>query len=207
MEMSTTIAAIAAALAKAQSAMRHAVKDSINPHFKNRYADLAGVWDACREPLAAAGLSVVQLPSTSDGIVTVRTVLMHASGEWIASDLSVPAAKLDAQGIGSAITYARRYALAAIVGVAQDDDDGEGAVARTTPPALAVDRPAAKRAPDARTPEQAERIRQLASDAGVDPAAAIRDAIGRAPTSARPLSAAEAETVIAALEGSVARVG
>ena len=138
MPTSPTIAALAAALVKAQSAMGGAKKDSTNPHFKTAYADLASVWDACRAPLANAGLSVVQLvsserlhPSEATHAI-IETILAHSSGEWVSSTLAVPLTKSDAQGLGSAITYGRRYALAAIVGVCPADDDGEAAVARPT---------------------------------------------------------------------------
>ncbi len=139
MPTSPTIAALAAALVKAQSAMGGAKKDSTNPHFKTAYADLASVWDACRAPLANAGLSVVQLVSSDAtqgiphcGHAIIETILAHSSGEWVSSTLAVPLTKSDAQGLGSAITYGRRYALAAIVGVCPADDDGEAAVARPT---------------------------------------------------------------------------
>jgi hypothetical protein len=149
---STSIAALAVALAKAQGEMRHAAKDNVNPHFRSRYADLAGVIDACREPLAKNGLSWSQLPTVGDGQVRVRTVLMHASGEWISSELSLPVSKHDAQGIGSAITYARRYALSAMVGVAQDDDDGNAAAAAAPKGPPPVDVEGAKREARAANP-------------------------------------------------------
>lgn len=127
---SPTIGALAAALAKAQGAMGHAIKDRTNPHFKNTYATLASVLDAIRGPLAANGLAVVQHPiATADGAGAV-TMLVHSSGEWTSSTLILPLSKRDAQGAGSAITYARRYALAAICGIAADDDDGNGATGR-----------------------------------------------------------------------------
>lgn len=145
---SATIGAIAGALAKAQGAMRHAAKDSLNPHFKNKYADLAGVIDASRHALAANDIGVIQRNLPADRGVCVQTVLVHKSGEWISdAGLYVPASKTDAQGYGSALTYARRYGLSALVGVAQDDDDGNDA-AKSAPAA-----PAAKSAP-ARTPKK-----------------------------------------------------
>ena len=143
LHMSTSIAALAAAMAKAQGAMTHASKDATNPHFKTRYADLAAIWSAVREPLAANGLAVVQTVTQADGVVGVRSVLMHASGEWIASDLQMPVAQKTPQGYGSTLTYARRYSLAALVGIAQDDDDGEAG----TRPASAVLPPVQKRTP------------------------------------------------------------
>ena len=133
LETSESIAKIAASLAKAQGSMRAALKDSVNPHFRSRYADLAGVWDACREPLASNGLAVVQTPGEiSERSITLTTLLCHESGEWMRSAFTIPVSKADAQGVGSAVTYARRYALAAMVGIVQDDDDGNAA----TGPAL-----------------------------------------------------------------------
>jgi hypothetical protein len=128
MKTSNGIAALAAALSKAQAAMRGAAKDSQNPHFKSKYADLASVWEACREALTANGLSVIQTtePSGRDEVI-VETALLHDSGEWISSRLAMPVQKADAQGFGSALTYARRYSLAAMVGVAPEDDDGNAA--------------------------------------------------------------------------------
>lgn len=154
MQKSDSIGALAAALAKAQSKMTFAAKDSLNPHFKNRYADLAAVLDAVRGPLTANGLAVVQLVAEAERGAALETVLMHESGEWISALYSLPVSKEDAQGYGSALTYARRYALAAICGIAQDDDDGEGA--RKAPPDA---RQAAQaNAPKARTHEQVESI-------------------------------------------------
>lgn len=128
--MSPTIGKVAGALAKAQGVMRGAAKDATNPHYKNRYADLASIWDACREALTANELAVLQ-PVYSDGArVTVVTILTHSSGEWVSGELTVTAQQNTPQGVGSAITYARRYGLAAMVGVAPDDDDGEGAEGR-----------------------------------------------------------------------------
>lgn len=120
---------LAAALAKAQSAITFASKDSTNPHFKNRYADLAAVWEGCRAPLTANGLAVSQFPSANGRAVTVTTILLHESGQFLAMDLTMTAQQDTPQAIGSCITYARRYALSAVAGIAQDDDDGEAATA------------------------------------------------------------------------------
>ncbi len=124
---SPSIAALAAALAKAQGQMGGARKDSVNPHLKSSYADLASVWDACRDALSANGLAVVQQVGTDTRGAAVTTMLLHSSGEWLRSRCVVPLTKNDAQGFGSAVTYARRYALAAVVGVAPVDDDGHAA--------------------------------------------------------------------------------
>lgn len=123
-----SIADLAAALCKAQAQMEGAKKDANNPHFKSKYADLASVWDAIRAPLTSNGLSVVQLLRSIQGGVEVETILMHASGQQISDVFAMPATKNDAQGYGSAATYARRYALMAMVGVAPEDDDGNAAV-------------------------------------------------------------------------------
>jgi hypothetical protein len=132
MQRSDTITELAKALAKAQGEIKPAEKDSINPHFKNRYADLASIWAACREALSSNGLSVLQLPvDTQPGYCTLETVLLHTSGEHISSTASIRLGQDTAQGYGSALTYLRRYALAALVGiVADDDDDGNATIPR-----------------------------------------------------------------------------
>jgi len=135
MNRSAEIAQLAAALATAQGMIVGAARDSVNPHFRSKYADLASVWDACREPLSKNGLAVIQPVQAKGAQVTVTTILAHKSGEWISSDLTLNAAQNTPQAIGSAITYGRRYALASMVGVAPDDDDGEAAEGRNTPPA------------------------------------------------------------------------
>ncbi len=131
-EFSQEIGELAKALAAAQGAMNNAKKSSDNPFFKSKYADLAEVWDTCREPLAKNNLAIIQMPGEIDaqGNIKITTMLTHSSSQWIKSTMNIKVAKLDAQGIGSAITYGRRYALAAMVGIAQEDDDGESAVGR-----------------------------------------------------------------------------
>lgn len=124
---SPSVAKLQASLALAQGEIKNALKDTDNPFYRSKYADLAGVWDACRAPLAKNGLSVIQVSMFEDNKVGVITRLAHSSGEWIEGKLLLPLAKQDAQGYGSAITYARRYSLASIVGVATEDDDGNGA--------------------------------------------------------------------------------
>lgn len=129
MNTSESINELAAALAKAQAQIQPAKKENVNPAFKSKYADLASVWDACREPLTANGLSVVQMPTDNaePGRVALVTTLLHSSGQWISSMVSTRIVKDDPQGVGSALTYLRRYALSAMVGVAPDDDDGNAA--------------------------------------------------------------------------------
>lgn len=132
MQTSPTIAALAAALAKAQGEIEGATKDASNPAFRSKYATLASIWDACRAALSKNGIAVVQSPGTDDaGAVTMTTMLIHSSGQWMQGALAVKPMKPDAQGVGSVVTYLRRYALAAMVGVApDDDDDGEAGVGR-----------------------------------------------------------------------------
>ena len=127
METSTEIGQLAEALSKAQAKITGALKDSANPFFKSKYADLASVWDACREQLSANGLAVIQTTDVDPEGVLVITTLAHSSGEWIRGRLRMVPTKSDPQGVGSCLTYARRYALAAIVGVAQVDDDANAA--------------------------------------------------------------------------------
>jgi hypothetical protein len=125
---SEQVAELFGALAKAQAIMAGAKKDATNPHFKSKYADLASVWDACREALTANGLAVIQTTEPSEGAeVRVHTTLAHSSGQHISGVIAIPVNKNDAQGYGSALTYARRYALAAMVGIAPADDDGNAA--------------------------------------------------------------------------------
>lgn len=126
---SFAIAKLAGALAKAQGQMANAVKDTQNTFFKSRYADLASCWDACRKPLADNGLAVIQLPTAQQDTVTVTTILVHESGESIAEALTLPVKEQTPQALGSALTYARRYGLCALVGIAPEDDDAESATA------------------------------------------------------------------------------
>lgn len=133
MNRSEQIQELTSALATAQGVIEGASKDSSNPFFKSSYADLASVWDAIRKPLSDNGLSVMQLPSADGARVTVTTILAHKSGQFISSELTMTAKEDAPQAIGSAITYARRYALQSIAGVAPEDDDGERAQGRHTP--------------------------------------------------------------------------
>jgi hypothetical protein len=157
MNHSEQINELAAALAEAQAEMGGAIKDSANPFFKSKYADLSAVWDACRGPLTKHGLSVAQFPmteysgtpevvdvATRNGetrmvvrvptVVSVTTRLLHKSGQFIDGTVSTMLPTGDPQAVGSAITYLRRYALQSVAGVAPEDDDGQAA---SHPPASA----------------------------------------------------------------------
>lgn len=124
---SESIAELAAALSAVQGEIENATKNSQNPHLKNKYADLAEILNTVRPALSRHGLAVSQHPAFSDGMVHVETIMLHKSGEWMSSTISTPVQKSDPQGVGSATTYARRYSLAAIVGLSQEDDDGHAA--------------------------------------------------------------------------------
>lgn len=137
-DRSAGIGKIAAALAKAQAQIEGATKGAVNPHFLSKYADLASVWEACRVALTANEIAVVQMPSAAGPQVTVTTMLLHSSGEWMQSSLTMHAADAKPQAIGSAITYGRRYGLASMVGVAPEDDDGNTAQGHDAPPKTAA---------------------------------------------------------------------
>ncbi len=139
-----------AALSKAQHVMAGASKDATNPHFGNKYADLASVWEACRVPLAENGLSVLQ-PTSADGAkVTVTTIVAHISGGWIASELTLTSDKVTPQGVGSCITYGRRYGLSAMVGISPEDDDGNAASGREKQAEIVARKTAKKPEPEAK---------------------------------------------------------
>jgi len=127
---SETITELAAAMVQVQIALKPAIKDSTNPHFGSKYADLAAVWEAARPALTAHGFSVIQSPDRRDGEVGVTTLLLHASGQWVRGRVSARPQKDDPQGVGSCISYLRRYSLAAMTGVVSEDDDAEAAHGR-----------------------------------------------------------------------------
>jgi len=127
MKSSESIKAIAPAFLKAQKEMEAVTKNSKNPFFKSDYADLNAVMEACKEPLNNNGISVLQ-PVNSN---YVETVLMHESGEWLASETALIVKETNnPQALGSAISYARRYGLMSILGLPAEDDDGEKAMVR-----------------------------------------------------------------------------
>ena len=119
---------LASALSIAQGKMEGAAKDTANPFFKSKYADLASVTGAVRTGLSGTGLSYVQVIHDTEHAAGIETIILHSSGQSLSTGIvRVPVAKADAQGFGSALTYARRYSLAAAFGVAPEDDDGNAA--------------------------------------------------------------------------------
>lgn len=132
MRKSDSIKEISASLVKAQSKLENVDKDGTNPHFRSRYATLPNVIDSTRQVLAEFGLAIVQTADLIDGGQSIlETTLIHTSGEWISGMMPVLNPKGDMQGLGSAWTYARRYGLMAILGIAADDDDAEQTSGRT----------------------------------------------------------------------------
>ena len=140
--MSDTIGKLAGALAKAQSQMTMIEGKSINPFFNSKYASLAAVLEVAMPALNANEVALVQGNrwSASDNGFYITSMLMHSSGEWIKSEIRMPVAKKDAHGIGAATTYGRRYLLSSMVGVAQADDDGNGAIQRAPRPSDQVNK-------------------------------------------------------------------
>ena len=120
--------AVAAAFVKAKREFGPALKNSVNPHLKNKYADLGSCLDAVTDALLNNGIALYQETSEDATGVTVETVFLHESGESLrCGKMHVPASKNDPQGYGSALTYARRYSLVTSCGIAQEDDDGNAA--------------------------------------------------------------------------------
>ncbi|TVQ99289.1 MAG: hypothetical protein EA399_07810 [Desulfovibrionales bacterium] len=194
---------LAAALAQAQAEMQAARKYSINPHLKSKYADLSSLWEAIRGPLSKHGLSVAQVFDThhSDNEVLVRTILLHKSGQTLTSALRLPVPKRDPQGVGSAVTYARRYGLAAMVGATADvDDDGHAAMPKTGKPPTWPATPPAQQQPPPATDAQLKAIHTVAGQKGVDAKATAGKVVGREIASGRELTMAEASKVIEYLQ-------
>jgi hypothetical protein len=156
---SPSTAALWAALVKAQADLKNPPKDSVNPHFKSRYADLATVRDVIVPALAKHGLAVMQMPCEVDSDPALATRLVHSSGEWIQTVMRLRPQKPDPQGVGSALTYARRYALQAIANVAADEDDDGQAASRQQ-----GQRPREQPAPRQPSPPQAESPRKVTAE-------------------------------------------
>ena len=129
MKTSDSIKQIAEALVSAQKEIKFAVKDSTNPHFKSKYANINSVIDAVKKPLNDNGIAILQsLSPSDDNKLHLTTRLIHSSGEWIEDTAVCPLQKQDCQGLGSAVSYIRRYSLSAFLSLYSDtDDDGQSA--------------------------------------------------------------------------------
>lgn len=156
MTHSETIGKISEALAKAQLKIEGAVKDSANPFYKSKYADLSTVWDACHVHLNGEGIAIVQSNGNADGGVQVTTMLSHSSGEWIKDTLTLYPKDTLPQSAGSAITYGRRYSLASMTGVCPVDDDGEATMGRKESKPVYTPKQSDKTTPE--TPVQASSV-------------------------------------------------
>lgn len=144
------------ALAAAQGALKAASFDKQNPHFKSKYASLASIMDACRDALSRNGLAVIQTTGIEDGVLMLYTTLTHISGESVTGAYPIVPQQATPQGYGSAMTYARRYALAAIVGVVADDDDDGNEASR--PPRAEQSRPRPQPQPTTGTPDDFDEL-------------------------------------------------
>ena len=150
-----------AAMAKAQGEIENASKNAANPHFRSKYADLAEVLNTVRPVLSKYGLSLMQATGFDGTLVHVTTILAHESGGYITTVSSCQPAKTDAQGVGSATTYLRRYSAAAVAGVAQEDDDGNAAAHNAKPKAVSA-------------PVASEKLRAAAGDAAAEGTESLR---------------------------------
>jgi hypothetical protein len=152
---------IATALAKAQANMGKALKQANNPHFRSKYADLGNVMDACLPALNEAGIALIQPTGEDEHGRYVETILIHGeSGEQLACRVPLIVSKNDMQGYGSAVTYARRYGLMTMAGIAPEDDDGNAAA--KAPPRAEPPKPI--------TADQFKEMNDLIFDTGADEA-------------------------------------
>ena len=202
MNSSENINELASALARFQAEVKPAIKGSTNPYFKSKYADLQACWDAAREPLTKNGLSLVQGCRFSEcgDVVTIETRLMHSSGQWIENSLTMKPAKADPQGIGSCITYGRRYSMGSTLGlVTEEDDDGNAA----------THEPAAKKPVE--LPAGATRVPALISDESIaffklaDPALVKRVIDGYKKTAFTELTEAQAQKGITFIKAEMSK--
>lgn len=185
MNRSATISEFATAFSKAQGQMVNASKSADNSFFNKAYADLAAIVDAIKKPLADNGLCYVQTTDISrEGEVIVETTLLHNSGEWISSLLAMRPVKTDPQGIGSCLTYARRYALQTIMGLAAEDDDGNAASGTGTK----VTQPQSTNKPPATEQKPAQRPARPSEPAPKPPLVDIRETASEQVANAQPTS-------------------
>lgn len=231
--MSNSIGNLAAALAAAQAEMKPAKETANNPAFRSKYADLTSCFEACNAVLPKHKLSISQvMVAAPEGYVSVQTLLLHESGEWLSSVCTLKAdgnrGVNAAQAAGSAITYARRYGLTAIVGLATDDDDGNAAGApvqpqqrkpaqqpaprQAAPASAAQQQQAAHAATSMPQPKEGEldgdrlkalfaRLRELGYEAKEDCLIKLSEVLGRTVNSRKDLTIQEFHKFMAATEG------
>lgn len=195
MKQSPTIGKLAAALVAVQGELKAVAKDSLNPHFKARYASLDALTDTVRPILSKHGIALVQGGDNTDASsVTIETMLLHSSGEWISNNFIMPLEKPTAQSAGSAISYGRRYGLSSLLALTTDEDD-DGARATTPAKKAAPPRPETPTELQA-SKEQRGELEALGSDAALSPPykKRIKELL------AAPLTAAKADSTIAALK-------
>lgn len=208
MEQSESVIKLAEALVKAQSSMGPVKRQTTNPFFKMKYAELSVVLDAIRKPLSEHGLSLIQAPETKDGEVVLTTMLLHVSGEWIKSSLSVkPKDAQNPQVLGSIITYLRRYTAPGYALIASEDDD-DGNAASVEGKKEEEKKEASKKEETGKTskatPGQIKFIQTLFGKAGykedLDKHAYLTGVVNREINSSSELSSKEAHAVIEALQ-------
>lgn len=210
MKRSESVVLLTKALVKAKLEMESPSKNKINPHFKNAYADLAGVKASYQAALGKHGLSVVNALGYSETIsaLLLTTTLIHESGEWVASDYPIPASA-KAQETGSAVTYGRRYNVCALLDiVAEDDDDGNAAQNGAAKEAKAAPVPAPAPKPSVLTNDEILSVQALAKKAGYKNSAELAPVLGNivpGVTKASELSKADLKVVLEALESMAAR--
>lgn len=171
MNKSESIAELATALAAFQAEITNPKNTADNPFFKSKYAPLNDILTLVRPTLAKHGLSVLQSPSGDGDKIVITTLLMHSSGQWIETcPLVLKAEKITAQGAGSAITYGRRYALSAVLGISSEDDDDANHASK--PEQKGANKPASAQAgdipPEMASAMQIKRLFAAAKDHGVD---------------------------------------
>lgn len=179
---------LAAAIVKAQLALVPAAKDHVNPFFKSKYADLPTVWEAAA-PFRDNGIAITQSPMDApDEYIVLDTQLSHTSGQWMRSRLKIRVAKNDPQGYGSALTYARRYALGSMTGIVTEEDDDGNAASPQPPKQQAYTQ--SKQTAQAKIAELAKEMQEPARQDGGEHPAALRAASGEACTQQGPDAAA-----------------
>ena len=146
MNKSESIVKLSQAMAKAQAEVNHALVDSNNPHFRSNYASIESCLNAAKPVMEKYGLALMQSGDRSaEGDVVLTSLLTHESGEWVQFQMPLVLSKQDMQGLGSALTYGRRYALCGMFGIGSDDDDGNANAASLKPQAPQQQRPAPQR--------------------------------------------------------------